>query len=227
MISKIRFALFFILTVCLSIMTKGQDRMIHGIVTTFDSIPLMDVEIRVKSSDQTVYTDSLGRFMVATQPEEKLILKAHGFQTQRVKLNEKIKFAAVNLKLKPGEKNREYATGYGHVSDRDKLSALDNLNRDDLDFSQYDNIYDLIKGRFAGVDVKNGEIIIRGPSSFNLSSSALIVVDGIPTSDAGILQTIPPSQVKSINVIKDGSAAIYGVRGANGVVIIETRRGND
>jgi TonB-dependent SusC/RagA subfamily outer membrane receptor len=227
MLSKIRFPLFFFLGLCLTFATEGQERMIHGVVTTFDSIPLMDVEIRVKSSGQTVYSDSLGRFMAPTEPEEKLILKAHGFQTQRVKLNEKIKFAAINLKLKPGEQNREYATGYGHVSDRDKLSALDNLNRDDLDFSQYDNIYDMIKGRFAGVDVKNGEIIIRGISSFNLSSSALIVVDGIPTTDASILQTIPPSQVSNINVIKDGSAAIYGVRGANGVVIIETRRGND
>jgi len=54
----------------------------------------------------------------------------------------------------------------------------------------------------------------------------LIVIDGIP-SDESVLNTIPPIQVKSVNVIKDGSAAIYGSRGANGVIIIETKRSND
>jgi TonB-dependent SusC/RagA subfamily outer membrane receptor len=100
------------------------------------------------------------------------------------------------------------------------------MNNEDADFSQYSNIYDLIKGRFAGVQITNGEIIIRGVNSINSSSAALIVVDGVPV-DGSVLNSIPPVQVKSINVIKDGSAAIYGSRGGNGVVIIETRRGND
>ncbi|MFA5588446.1 MAG: TonB-dependent receptor plug domain-containing protein, partial [Mariniphaga sp.] len=144
----------------------------------------------------------------------------------RVKLDEKIKLAAINLKLKPGEKNREYAIGYGHVSDRDKLNALASLTSSDMDFSQYSSIYDLIKGRFAGVQVVNGEVIIRGINSINSSSAALIIVDGVPV-DGSALSSIPPIQVKSINVMKDGSSAIYGSRGANGVVLIETKRGND
>jgi len=103
---------------------------------------------------------------------------------------------------------------------------LATLNNNDIDFSQYSNIYDLIKGRFAGVQVVNGEIIIRGVNSINSSSAALIVVDGVPV-DGSVLNSIPPVQVKSVNVIKDGSSAIYGSRGANGVVLIETRRGNE
>ena len=153
-------------------------------------------------------------------------MSAPGFFTQKVKLDEKIKLAAINLKLKPGEKNREYAIGYGHVSDRDKLNALASLTSSDMDFSQYSSIYDLIKGRFAGVQVVNGEVIIRGINSINSSSAALIIVDGVPV-DGSALSSIPPIQVKSINVMKDGSSAIYGSRGANGVVLIETKRGND
>jgi TonB-dependent SusC/RagA subfamily outer membrane receptor len=130
------------------------------------------------------------------------------------------------LKLKPGERNREIAIGYGHVKDSEKLNAVANLNSDDMDFSQYSNIYELIRGRFAGVQVVNGEIIIRGINSINSSSAALIVVDGIPSSSS-VLSSIPPVQVKSINVIKDGSSAIYGSRGANGVVLIETKKGGD
>ncbi|WP_372946935.1 TonB-dependent receptor plug domain-containing protein [Mariniphaga sp.] len=209
-----------------ALISNAQERIVHGMVTTFDSIPLIDAEVQVRSTKQTVLTDTLGRFSVAVNPGERLKVSATGFFNQKVKLEEKTKFAAINLKLKPGEKNREYAIGYGHVSDRDKLNALASLNSDDLDFSQYSDIYDLIKGRFAGVQVVNGEIIIRGINSINSSSAALIVVDGVPV-DGSALSSIPPVQVKSINVIKDGSSAIYGSRGANGVVLIETKRGDD
>ncbi|SHF23955.1 TonB-dependent outer membrane receptor, SusC/RagA subfamily, signature region [Mariniphaga anaerophila] len=211
---------------CLALATEAQEKIIHGIVTTFDSIPLIDAEVQVRSTKHVVLTDSLGRFSVAINPGDRLKVSASGFYTQKVKLEEKTKIAAINLKLKPGEKNREYAIGYGHVSDRDKLNALASLNSKDMDFSQYSNIYDLIKGRFAGVQITNGEIIIRGINSINSSSAALIIVDGVPV-DGSALSSIPPVQVKSINVIKDGSSAIYGSRGANGVVLIETKRGND
>jgi TonB-dependent SusC/RagA subfamily outer membrane receptor len=213
-------ALFF------ALITNAQEKNIHGVVTTFDSIPLIDAEVKVRSTKQTVLTDTLRRFSAAVNPGDRLKVTATGFFNQKVKLKEKTKFAAVNLKLKPGDKAREYAIGYGHVSDRDKLNALASLNSDDLDFSQYSNIYDLIKGRFAGVQVVNGEIIIRGINSINSSSAALIIVDGVPV-DGSALSSIPPVQVKSINVIKDGSSAIYGSRGANGVVLVETKRGND
>jgi TonB-dependent SusC/RagA subfamily outer membrane receptor len=216
----------FLAVLCLAVISNAQERIVHGLVTTFDSIPLIDAEVQVRSTKQTVLTDTLGMFSVAVNPEDRLKVSATGFFNQKVKLKEKTKFAAINLKLKPGEKNREYAIGYGHVSDRDKLNALATLNSNDLDFSQYSNIYELIKGRFAGVQVVNGEIIIRGINSINSSSAALIVVDGVPV-DGSALNSIPPVQVKSINVIKDGSSAIYGSRGANGVVLIETKRGND
>lgn len=205
---------------------SAQDKIIHGVVTTFDSIPLIGAEVKVKSTGQTVLTDSLGRFAVPVNPDEKLKVNAQGFFRQNVKLEDKIKYAAINLKMKPGDKNREYAIGYGHVSDREKLNALATLDNRDVDFSQYSNIYELIKGRFAGVQVVNGEIIIRGVNSINSSSAALIIVDGVPL-DGNALNAIPPVQVKSINVIKDGSSAIYGSRGANGVVLIETKRGDD
>lgn len=204
----------------------AQERVIHGIVTTFDSIPLIGAEVKVKSTKQTVQTDTLGRFSVGAEKQDKLKISAEGFYNQRVKIKDNTKFAAVNLGLKPGEKNREIAIGYGYVSDREKLNALAMMDNNDADFSQYSTIYELIKGRFAGVQVQNGEVIIRGINSINSSSAALIVLDGVPTGGHA-LQSVPPSQVKSINVIKDGSAAIYGSRGANGVVLIETKRGGD
>lgn len=224
---KVNIILIGLATLFFASVTNAQDKIIHGVVTTFDSIPLVDAEIKNRSTKQTVTTDSLGRFTIPGTSGDKLKIKARGFFNEKAKLEEKTRYVAVNMKLKPGQTNKEYAIGYAKVSDRDKLNALASMsNDDDVDFSQYSNIYDLIKGRFAGVQVRNGEIIIRGINSINSSSAALIVVDGVPV-DGSALNSIPPIQVKSINIIKDGSAAIYGSRGANGVVIIETRRGGD
>ncbi|TNF46103.1 MAG: TonB-dependent receptor [Bacteroidetes bacterium] len=203
-----------------------QERILQGRVFTFDSIPLIGASVEVKSTKQVVKTDSLGNFSVTCNAEDVLKVSARGFTTEKFKPESKVRFAIINLKLKPGQKSREYAIGYGHVKDVDKLNAVSNLNNKDVDFSMYSNMFELIRGRFAGVQVVNGEIIIRGVNSINSSSAALIVVDGVPTSSS-VLSSIPPVQVKSINVIKDGSAAIYGSRGANGVVLIETKKGGD
>ena len=217
--------IFFIMFL-MSVVGYAQDRVIHGRVFTFDSIPLINANVEVKSTKQVVKTDTLGNFSVSCNFEDVLKVSARGFTTEKVKLVPKIKLAVINLKLKPGVKNKEIAIGYGHVKDADKLNAVSNLNNNDVDFSQYSNMYELIRGRIAGVQVVNGEIIIRGVNSINSSSAALIVLDGVPV-DNSILSTIPPVQVKSISVIKDGSSAIYGSRGSNGVVLIETKKAGD
>lgn len=210
----------------ISIRTFSQERIIQGRVFTFDSIPLVNASVEVKSTKQVVKTDTLGFFSVACNPEDLLKVTARGFSTEKVNLKSNTKLAVINLKLKPGVKNREIAIGYGHVLDSEKLNAVAVLDNGDVDFSRYSNMYELIRGRFAGVQVINNEIIIRGANSINSSSAALIVLDGVPV-DNSILSTLPPVQVKSINIIKDGSAAIYGARGSNGVVLIETKKAGD
>ena len=216
----------FLMVLFLTITVNAQERMLHGRVFTFDSIPLVKADVKVKSTKQVVKTDTLGNFSVMCGLEDVLKVSAMGFNTEKVEIGPKIKLAVINLKLRPGTKNREIAIGYGHVLDSEKLNAVSNLNNDDVDFSQYSNMYELIRGRFPGVQVMNGEIIIRGVNSINSSSAALIVLDGVPV-DNSILSTLPPIQVKNINVLKDGSAAIYGSRGSNGVVLIETKKSGD
>ncbi|WP_346857201.1 TonB-dependent receptor plug domain-containing protein [uncultured Draconibacterium sp.] len=215
------------LFVVLGVQVKAQSQMIRGVVTTFDSIAVIGAEIIVKSTKEVIKSDTLGRFTVKVNPGDQLRVQAKGFTSEKVKLEDNTKLVAVNLKLKPGEKSKEYAIGYGYVKDAEKLNAVAQLTSKQMDFSQYSDIYDLIRGRFAGVQVQsNGDIIIRGVNSINLSSAALIVLDGI-TVDQSVLSSISPTNVKSINILKDGSSAIYGARGANGVVLIETKRGDD
>lgn len=210
----------------ISSMLKAQDHIIHGVVHVFDSIPLVDVEIKVKSTKQSFFTDASGNFIVFCNSEDKLKVTAKGFYSENIKIKDKIKVVAVNLKLKPSEKNLEYAIGYGHISERDKSTATATFNMGKTTFSKYSDMYDLIRGTLPGVEVTNGEVIIRGDKSFHGSSAALIVVDGV-IMDSDILNTLSPFDVKSIHVIKDGSSSVYGSQGANGVVLIETRKGGD
>jgi TonB-dependent SusC/RagA subfamily outer membrane receptor len=201
----------------------AQDQVVRGIVTIFDSIPLIGVNIKAKNTKQIVFTDSLGRFSIGCKLPDVLNVSANGFYNQKAKLPGRTKFAAVNLKLKPVSKSQEYNIGYGHIPEKDKMNAISKIDETNIDFSQYKNVYDIITGRFSGVAVENGKIQIRGQKSFLLTNEPLILVDGF-TVDANSLESMPTSQIKSINVIKDGGAAIYGARGANGVVLIETKK---
>lgn len=203
--------------------TSAQDKVIHGMVTTFDSFPLIGANIKIQSTNITVLSDTLGNFSAECNNKDKLFVTADGFFSQKVKLKKNTKFAAVNLNLKSGEKNKELAIGYGSISDRDKMNALASANSNEVDFSRYSNMYELIKGRFAGVRISGGNVIIRGTNSINSGSGALIVVNGIQ-NNSGVLRNISPVNVKSISLIKDGGAAIYGARATNGVIIIETKR---
>lgn len=225
-INKIKFVLVGLF--CFGLFySQAQTRMLQGVVTTFDSIAVIGADVKVKSSKLVYKTDTLGHFTAEVSGADKIKISAMGFITYNVKLEEKTKFLAANIKLKSGEKAREYAIGYGYVKDADKLNAVSQMSSKDMNFSQYTSMHELIRGRFAGVQVQsNGDIVIRGVNSLNLSSAALIVVDGVPT-DGSVLYSLVPSNVKSINIIKDGSSAIYGSRGANGVVVIETKKGGE
>lgn len=214
-----------LLSLCFNFHTvSAQEYILKGVVQCFETLPVVGAEIQVKSSDQMVTTDDQGRFTVLVTPKDKLTISAHGFFPQKVKLEEGIKMLAVNLILKKGKKGKAYAIGYGHVMDEAKLSALVQLSEEDADFSSYTDMYELISGRFTGVSISGGEIVIRGESSLLGSNAAMIIVDGMEVG-SGALNSLSPIDVSSIDVIKDGTAAIYGSRAAGGVVIIQTKKG--
>jgi len=200
----------------------GQDKFVQGKITTFDSIPLVGASIQVKSSKMVVYTDTLGLFTVDCLKEDKLKITAEGFSNQNIKIESNIKYVLVNLGLKPGTKSREMAVGYGHVNKEDLMYAMSSLHEDDMDFSHYRDIYEIIRGRFPGVQISGNDIVIRGSVSFQGSNAALLIVDGMSV-DASTFGNIQPTNIKSIDVLKDGASAIYGSDGANGVVLVETK----
>ena len=123
--------------------------------------------------------------------------------------------------------NNMVDVGYG-VQDSDKVTtAVSNVKVRKQDAQTYSNMYDYLRGRVPGVQVtSDNRIIIRGIGTNSDSFDPLILVDGVEVTDLSMLN---PQFVKSVDVIKDGSSAIYGMQGANGVIIIKTvgSEGND
>ncbi len=220
------FLTVFLILILTTVLGFTQDKVVHGQVFTFDSIPVVNAVIKIKSSKQEVKSDTNGRFTAECTSDDVLTVSANGFNSEKVKLTEKSGNINVNLKLKPGDKNLKAAINNGHVSNAENFTAIAKTHNGDEDFSQYGNIYEIIQDKFPGVQIINGELIIRGFNRIQSNAAgqgALIVVDG-SIGDKSILNTVPTSLVKSIKIMKDGSNAIYGSRGTNGVVLIKTKR---
>jgi TonB-dependent SusC/RagA subfamily outer membrane receptor len=118
--------------------------------------------------------------------------------------------------------------GYQTVSRRGYTGAISTLDMSGI--SGYSTLKDYIQGRVAGVSFMNGnQLVIRGIGSINSGIEALVVIDGTPVGSFAVANSsLHPSEVATITVLKDGgSTAIYGVRGANGVVLITTKKGNE
>ena len=218
------------LLICLfsfSSIIYAQERTLTGFVTTLENIAIVNAEVKVLSSKETVLTDSVGNFKVNCLVNDKIKISAKGFSSQKVNIDEKAKEINVNLMFKAGKKSVDVALGYGHINEKDKSFAITSLRNDDkLGFSKYSNIIDAIVNSSPSITYSGGGLVIRGEGSLFSSNYALVLIDGIE-SNMSQLSALPPSDVKSIDVLKGGSASIYGVRGANGVVVITTKRGGD
>jgi len=203
----------------------SQERTLTGFVTTFENIEVVNAQVKVLSSKVKVFTDTIGKFEVTCLVNDKIKISAKGFNSQKFRINEQTKEARINLKFKAGEKNVDIAVGYGHIKEKDKSYSMSNIRSSDkIKFSNYTNMIDVIVDSSPSIINSGGEIIIRGATSLNGSNAALIIIDGIYVNSSQ-LSMLPPTDVKSVDILDGGSAAIYGSRGANGVIIITTKRG--
>lgn len=216
----------FLIVFSVSNLSMAQSRIVHGVVHTLDSIPLIGAEVVIKSTGKSFLTDLNGYFTVECNMKDRLKIKADEFQNRKINVDEKIKFVAVNLKLKPGTTKREYNIGYGSTTEDRRSGSISSINYKDTDFNRYSTVFEIIRSNFSGVQVNGNQIIVRGNKSLNSSSAALIVIDDV-ISDETILGTISPLDIKNIDIIKDANSAVYGSRGTNGVVLIETFKGGE
>jgi TonB-dependent SusC/RagA subfamily outer membrane receptor len=216
-----------LLAACLlvSVPSFAQTRVVKGKLTTFNQYPVQNVEVASKKAQSTVMTDSLGQFELVCNEKDVIMIKAKVFQALNKKVDAEDDFVSANLIFRDTPKNREIATGLGYITHEQLTFALAHLADENNDFCNYNNVFDLIKGKFPGVTVKNNSmgsegIFVRGDKSIYGDNEAIYVIDGVRVSD---ISYINPCEMSTIDILKDGGAALYGAQAANGVVVIETK----
>ncbi|MGV3684664.1 MAG: TonB-dependent receptor [Daejeonella sp.] len=203
---------------------------IRGKVTDSKGVPMPGVSVRLKGTSTGTTTDTDGNYILNIPETGTLIFSFIGFETQEIALNGR---TSLNVSLSEDEQslNEVVVVGYGVQQRKDLVGSVEVASRKDFGDVAVSNTSQLIQGKLAGVQVINGsgvpgtgtQIIVRGTGSFT-NASPLYVIDGIQ-SDQNTFNSLSPFDIQDISVLKDASSvAIYGSQGANGVVIITTRR---
>ncbi len=194
--------------------------------------PLPGVNVQVKGTSSGTQTDFDGNYEISSLPEDAvLVFSFIGFQTKEVSVNGR---SVVDVQLQEDTESLDevVVVGYGSQRKSDLTGSVSTVSSEAIQERPVSNPEEALAGRAAGVNVStnsgrpggNTNIRIRGNNSINSSNNPLFVVDGV--IGAGPINYLNPNDIKSIEVLKDASAtAIYGARGANGVVIVTTKKG--
>ena len=208
-----------------------QANKVTGIVKDTNGEPVIGANVTVKGQSIGTITDIDGRFVLDAPKNAVLQITYIGYVSQEVKVSGK---KEINVVLKEDTETLDevVVVGYGTVKRSDLTGSVSSLDTKSLTSASQTNAIDAMQGRISGVNITRNaarpggsyNITVRGLSSINNSNTPLWVIDGIPTtSDASDLN---PADIEKIDVLKDASAtAIYGSRGANGVVIVTTKKG--
>jgi TonB-dependent starch-binding outer membrane protein SusC len=210
---------------------------ITGTVTdSKDGQPLPGASILIKGSSTGVITDLDGNFSIEV-PDAKAVLQVSfiGYTTQTIEVGEQ---TVINVQLVAETKNinEVVVVGYGKMKRGDLTGSVVSMGEDAIKKAVPTTIDNILIGRLAGVNVlpnsgtpgSTSSIRIRGTSSLNASNEPIFVIDGVILDDASAISSINPSDIVSVDVLKDASAtAIYGSRAANGVIQITTRQGKN
>ena len=201
-----------------------------GVVKDSNGEPLLGVNVLVKGTTIGAVTDIDGNFSFEAPTGCTLVISYIGFESQEVKVKGN---APLNIILKEDSEalDEVVVVGYGVQKKSDVTGALSSVKGDDLTKLSISRTDQALQGQMAGVMVQNsvaapGEspnIIIRGGNSLKGENAPLVVIDGVLGGD---LSLIDPNDITSIEVLKDASStSIYGSRGANGVIMVTTKRG--
>ena len=203
---------------------------IKGKVLDSKGEAIIGASVVVPGTTIGVVTDVDGDFEIRVAPGTALEVSCIGYITKRVN-------AAANMTVSLDDDSllleEAVAVGYGTMRKSDVTGALVSVSSEELTQRPTNNVFEALQGHAAGVDIRTNErpgevggVYIRGQRSLSASSTPLYVVDGIPMQ-SGSIDNINPQDIESIEILKDASStAIYGSRGANGVILVTTKRGN-
>ena len=189
--------------------------------------------VEVEKAGSQTLTDVSGKFSIDVGTQNAVLVVSYtGYLEKKVAINGSDNNIKIPLSIDPKGLEDVVVIGYATVKKNDVTGAVAGINQKDIKSRPVANAMQAMQGKVAGVDIGSnerpgtlGNINIRGVRSLTASNSPLFVLDGIPLM-TGSIDNINPDDIESIDVLKDASAtAIYGSRGANGVIIITTKQG--
>lgn len=219
----------------------AQTKITGTVTEKSTSIPIPGVNVIIKNTTTGTATDFDGSYQLKAKKGDVIVFSYIGFQTKEITYAGQ-KTLNVELQEDAALLDEIVVIGYGSVKKEDLTGTVDLVTEKDFNKGPVVSAQQLISGKIAGVAVTSSsgapgegqEIRIRGTGSLSLNSSPLYVIDGVPIDNGSVggtrnpLNLINPNDIESITVLKDASAtAIYGSRGANGVIIISTKKGKN
>lgn len=234
-----------------SIQLISAQTKVSGTVTDESGQALVGVNVVIKGTSQGTITNVDGKYSITASADAQLVFNYVGFEENVQRVGNR---TVINVTMKENAKSLEevVVVGYGQIRKKDLTGSVASFGADKLKDRPYGNALQSLSGQVSGVQITQSQgapglapsIKVRGASSINAGTTPLYVIDGIPLEDNTIrsgdgsssasnmefnrnpLNNINPNDIESIEVLKDASsAAIYGSRGANGVVIITTKQG--
>ena len=210
--------------------TVLQQKAISGKVVDSKGESIIGANIMEKGTSNGTITDFDGNFSLNVSAKSVLQISYIGYKTQEIPVSQLKAGAVITLKEDTEVMDEVVVIGYGTQRKGDVTSAIASVKAEDFTVGKVGDAADLIKGKVAGLSIAKGSgdpnatsaIRLRGVISVNGSTTPLILIDGVE----GDLSTVAPENIEAIDVLKDASAAaIYGTRGANGVILITTKTG--
>lgn len=223
-----------IVTIFLPLTMFAQSQQITGIVIDEKQQPLPGITVLVKGTKAGTQTDAQGRYKILANKTDQLEFSFIGYEKQTISIGDK---SVINVKLLTSSKAMDevVVVGYGQQSKKGLTTAISKVGAKDIGVQRITTPGEALAGLAPGVQVQSGRggtpgappvIRIRGIGSIGGSNDVLYVVDGYPLQNPNNFNQINPADIESMEILKDAaSAAIYGSRAANGVVIVTTKRG--
>lgn len=205
-----------------------QGHTVKGKIVDENGEPMIGVTVRVNGGKAATVTDLDGNFSLNARPGDMLEISYVGYKTANVRA----KSSAMNIQMEADVTGLDdvVVIGYGTVKKRDLTGAVTTMKNEDITIAPTGNVMEALQGKVAGMDITKSSgqigagvnILLRGSRSIYGDNSPLFIIDGLP----GSMDDVNPNDIESVDVLKDASStAIYGSAGANGVVIITTKRG--
>ncbi|WP_312791561.1 TonB-dependent receptor [Sphingobacterium sp.] len=208
--------------------TFAQQQQVEGKVQTSNDKPIAGASITDLRTGQTTSSDGQGRFKINASPGDKLVITFVGYRKTEMIVGQQ-RLMDVLLNEDNTDLEEVVVVGYGTQKKASLTGAISSVNNKEITVTKNENVVNMLAGKMPGVRISQQS---SQPGSFESNidirgmGEPLIVVDGIPR-DKDYLSRMDANEIESVSVLKDASAAVYGVRSANGVLLVTTRRGSN